>query len=624
MRLATFDIFDTALMRRCGSPAAVFELVAQQLWPGDLMRQCEYLNLRRQSAMACGADASLLEIYKYAGWSDFPEYSSSEIMDAEISMESRMLTANPIVKSQIESLRKDGWVIKFLSDMYLPSEFLAEVLKREGCLLEGEEVIVSCEWNARKDRGTLYKRVKNRYNPTQWSHFGDNRRSDYVMARKNGVNATLIDYGFTPIERQINRLEKNGRNGWPVSLLTGISRVVRVQQGNGPSAILAADYVAATYIPYVVWLIRQARQNGIKRLHFLSRDGYIMMKIAEALGVNDIELNYLFVSRKALTPAYLKEHSAERFVEIADRKTLVGQTVDSLLAKLQLNRHELKQRYDVDFSYNKILSVEQQNDFIEKIFDNRTLTHELIGQFNDSAKLIESYLRQEGLTDGVKQAMVDIGWLGTSRLMINRILSTDIPTYYVGVRSDVYGRTYGDFCSYFPVGFLDTAITGLIENYFSASPWPSTVGYLQHSDGRIEPEFDGNRAYKETDAVRANVNVCCRMAKELAPYIDSLSDDVLFQWANVSIKSISNLSEPVDLTPLVKSGDFDGSVMVRKLRTCELLNLALTGARYTAFDLGSVYFSVGRRLGKGVWRIHQVTAALRSRIYNRFIIKKKQ
>jgi len=33
MRLATFDIFDTTLVRICGVPDAIFGLMAMELWP---------------------------------------------------------------------------------------------------------------------------------------------------------------------------------------------------------------------------------------------------------------------------------------------------------------------------------------------------------------------------------------------------------------------------------------------------------------------------------------------------------------------------------------------------------------------------------------------------------------
>ncbi len=618
MKLATFDIFDTSLIRRCGVPEAVFHLVAARLWPDDGMRRTEYLNLRRQAA----GKETLAEIYAVPGMNLFPELSADELMAAEKVMEAEQLTVNPVMRRKIVALRKDGWTIKFLSDMYLPSDFLASILKREGCLEGDEEVIVSCEWTARKDTGLLYRKVKEKYKPEKWVHFGDNRRSDYKMARRNGVKAELVEFGFSAVERRIVGLTTSYRDGWIMSLLAGASRVARIKASLDAATTLAADYVAAAYIPYVVWLLRRAKSVGLKRLHFLSRDGYIMMKIAEALEVDGIELNYLFVSRKALMKAYLVENSAERFVEIADHKSLVGRKVDYFLGQMQLDRNHLKEKYGVEFGYERIVNEQQQEDFLNKIFKNDRLSPVLDKQFSAEAELTTGYLRQEGLTDGTAQAMVDIGWLGTSRMMVNRILSTDIPTYYVGVRGDVYDRSCGDFDSYFAVEQLDTTATGLIENYYSASPWPSTIGYKRNEKGLIEPLFADGKTFAESSVTEANVRTCLAVVGELKPYLDWLDDEKLYRWAKISLDSIVDMEDQIDISPLTAGSDFDGVPMARKLNLLELFCFTFTGARYTAFDRASLRISIGAKLDHPVWTMHQLSSKIRAKLY-RYILKHK-
>jgi FMN phosphatase YigB (HAD superfamily) len=584
--------------------------MALELWPENEMRRTEFQNIRRQVATR----NTLYDIYADDGMAKFPEYSSDELMETEMATESELLTVNPIIRDKIESLRCAGWTIKFLSDMYLPSNFLTNVLKREGCLIDDEEVIVSCEWHARKDTGTLYKKVKDKYAPSKWIHFGDNRHSDYRMAHRNGVEATLVDCGFTGVEQKLISEGDQMRDGWRLALITGITRTARIKAEFEPTASMAADYVAALYVPYVVWLLRQAKHMGITRLHFLSRDGYTMMKIAEVIAPKDIQLNYLFVSRKALMRAYLAEDSVTRFVEIADRKSLIGRTVNYFLGQLQLSRNELKERYGIEFAYNRIANYHQQEDFLNKIFNNGRFSSDLASQFAADASLTIRYLRQEGLTDGIFQAMVDIGWLGTSRMMVNKILKAEIPTFYVGVRGDVYDRSCGDFGSYFDAGQLDTTATGLIENYYSASPWPSTIGY-ELNDNEVVPKFANAHCFENTAITKTNVEICQHISKELSSYFKCLDDDILFKWARISIDSIVNITGNIDLTPLTNGKDFDGVPMARKLNIFELLNFTLTGARYTAFDRASLRLTVGSHINNVLWRLHMKTSTLRSRIY---------
>lgn len=622
MRLATFDIFDTALLRKCGRPEVVPYLVAEKLFSDRQDLKGEYVVWREQAAAIAGNNATIKDIYSVEGSDSFTGYSSEDLMRAEMEMEAEMLAVNPAIKKKIVSFRSEGWTIKFLSDMYLPSDFLAEVLKREGCLKGDEDVIVSCEWKARKDNGSLYHKVKKRFNPKEWIHFGDNIRSDYKVARRCGVKATPVNSQFTAVENRVMQSGDDMRDGWRMKLLAGLSRYMRLKEQNESKAVLAADYVAPVYIPFVLYVLRQADRDKIKRLHFLSRDGYIMQKIAEAFKIEDIDLNYLFVSRKSLVKAFLAKDSENRFIRTLDKKTLISKRVNSMLKSLNLSREELKSAYGIEFEYSKIISGEQAKDFIEKIFHHPALTPTLLDRFGQDHEMVKAYLSQEGVTDkSVKQAMVDIGWLGTSRMMVNAIAENHLPTFYLGVRRDAYPRTCGDFYSYFALGQLDTSAPALIENYFSASPWPSTTGYRKAPEG-IEPVFADHNKFRTTPVTETNERICCSLAEEIKPYLGILDDHILFKWAKISIDSISALKDPVDLKPLSEAGEFDETSMTRKLSLPELMNMLFTGARYTAFDRGSLALTLGHKWGSRCWNLHKKTARAREIIYHRFILKK--
>ena len=487
-------------------------------------------------------------------------------------------------------------------------------------------MIVSCEWKARKDNGSLYRLVRKKYNPREWIHFGDNKRSDIRMARRNGVKGIWISTSYTQIEQRIYAQSINLRYGWQLKLLAGVSRATRLTAGNTPEAILAADFVAATYIPFVLYVLSQARIKGIKKLHFLSRDGYIMFHIAKALGGDQfVELNYLYVSRRSLMRAYLYECSIDRYLEIADRKTLISRSVDHLLWQLQLTRKQLKDNFGIEFCYTKILSLEQQTDFLSKLFKHPVFTPWLQRHFSEDASLTYRYLVQEGLSDSYNQAMVDVGWLGTSRMMINSILRENgkdalIPTFYLGVRGDVYSRMYGDYFSYFDSGQLDTYATNVIENYMSASPYPTTIGYTEQHN-IIAPVFPDGQKYQENAIVRTNVDMCTRMSATFKPYLDYFSKESLFAWSKISLDSFSNLKDDLDIHPLTMTGSFDDMPMACKL-SIKQLNVVLSGGQVTAFDRGSLHLTVGHKLGRRLWKLHTIFHRIREVFYHKFILKK--
>ena len=107
MRLASFDIFDTTLIRLFGRP--------------------ENINV-------------LLE---------GKEHSQGDALERQV--ENACLIANPTIRDLINQKRKEGCQIVFISDMYFDSTFLSKILMREGCMEDGDNIYISCEHNARKD-----------------------------------------------------------------------------------------------------------------------------------------------------------------------------------------------------------------------------------------------------------------------------------------------------------------------------------------------------------------------------------------------------------------------------------------------------------------------------------------
>ena len=61
----------------------------------------------------------------------FVEYSPNYIYNLEKKIESENLIVNPEIRNVINQKRKEGFAICFISDMYLDSQFLKDVLLRK-------------------------------------------------------------------------------------------------------------------------------------------------------------------------------------------------------------------------------------------------------------------------------------------------------------------------------------------------------------------------------------------------------------------------------------------------------------------------------------------------------------
>lgn len=618
MRLASFDIFDTTLLRRCGRPEAVWNALAENLFPEEMDLQEAFVVWRRN------AQGETLE-EKYDGIdSSFLYFSGIDkkgMMQAEEAVERAMLILNPSVCRLIEQRRAEGYRIAFISDMYLSSQFLRQVLESYGCCQAEDVVFVSCEHHARKDTGALYEVVRQALHPSEWLHYGDNLRSDVKMARRKGIRAVHINTSYNDVENACVQVSP---------AMAALSRRYRLEQEKDEFAGFAADFVVPAYLPYVIYVLREARRMGIRKLYFLSRDSYILLKAAQTLSkeAEGLELHYLFVSRRSLLLPYLCGENENAYLAASDHHTLIRiDSIDKRLKQLGTSREEMKEEYGIVFPYSKVNNPQEQTDFLQKIFHSKFTPH-LQQQAQTQLHFLLNYFRQEGLFDGETCAAVDIGWLGTSRLMMNHILrrehAQDIHFFYYGVRRDVFPPSAGRYSTYFQPEELSTGAnvlgaTVLLEHYYSASPYPSTIAYQKTESGKVVPMFADNRDFHHTPITDANQKAIEVMAVNIQNQGEA-DEQALREWAKCTFDCLNNATRRIDIQPLSKQSEFDDNIpFVKRLTVAELLRMVLLGEVVTGYDLGSLRLTLPHCTLAPVWRIKKTMGKLRGYIYQRFL-----
>ena len=614
MRLASFDIFDTTLLRRCGRPEAVWNALAENLFPEEIDLQEAFVVWRRN------AQGETLE-EKYDGIdSSFLYFSGIDkkgMMQAEEAVERAMLILNPSVCRLIEQRRAEGYCIAFISDMYLSSQFLRQVLESYGCCQAEDVVFVSCEHHARKDTGALYEVVRQVLHPSEWLHYGDNLRSDVRMARKKGLQAVHVDTAYNDVEKACARVAPT---------MAALSRLHRLEHVEDTFAAFAADFVVPAYLPYAIYVLRGARRMGIRKLYFLSRDSYILLKAAQALSkeAEGLELHYLFVSRRSLLLPYLCGEDEYAYLAASDHHTLVRiDTIDKRLRHLGTSREEMRIKFGIEFPYSKVNNIKEQEDFLQKIFHSDFTPH-LQQRAQEQLCLLLDYFRQEGLFDGEACAAVDVGWLGTSRLMINHILrrvgAKDLHFFYYGVRRDVFPPSAGRYSTYFQAEELSTETTALLEHYYSASPYPSTIAYQKRENGEVIPVFADNEEFRHTPITQANQTAIEAIASTMQVQ-EEMDERMLRDWAKCTFACLGNPAMNLDITPLSKQSEFDDHTpFVKRLTLVELVRLLLLGDHITGYDRGSLRLTIPRCLLAPAFRLRQLSGSIRGHLYRKFVL----
>ena len=296
------------------------------------------------------------------------------------------------------------------------------------------------------------------------------------------------------------------------------------------------DYVLSPALNgFVLWVLREARAAGKKRLYFLARDGYLMYRTAEILCREleiDLECRYLCCSRYSLRlPAYhLDEQGAMEYIcrggidvtprKILDRAGLTGEEKEEILSEVNAHfRRQDHREYGIDeiVAYAELSGIREALEHIPKFWQLLEI------HSRQAMPALEGYLLQEGLLEDVPAALVDSGWVGSMQKVLNQVLDYLAEKNILGRRQRLEGYYWGLYelpedvdaaqyhCYYFsPGSSLQEKVhfsNCLFECIFSA-PHGMTLRYAG-SDGAYHPVFgevseENRRFNQETEGYLAD------------------------------------------------------------------------------------------------------------------------
>lgn len=260
--------------------------------------------------------------------------------------------------------------------------------------------------------------------------------------------------------------------------------------------------VAPILYNYISWVIEEARKKQIKRLYFLSRDGYIMKLIASNICNHygyDLECRYLYCSRIAWRiPQYHleKEKCLDKICinsvgvnidKIFDRANLTEAEKEDVARQLSIDENEMKRH----LQWYEIMN------FKERLSKCTTFLNYVYKHSIEAYKTAIGYLKQEGLFDDCKYALVDTGWIGSMQTSLSCLLKgKKIEGFYFGMYNLPKEADAKDFHT-----FLFSKDRGLKYKIFfnnnlfeclCSSPDGMTIGYQKIND-TFAPVFASKR-----------------------------------------------------------------------------------------------------------------------------------
>ncbi len=353
----SFDIFDTCLVRKCGTPYNCFELLSKRVfvrYVEDKVRH-EFILERRKAEQNAYKDtlfANIYDVYRHFAFEHPFLIAKDELAKIEIDLECDVLVPVYEIKNKIKQLRSEGSRIMFVSDMYLPASVLKQILSSNGLYMDGDAIYVSCEVGKTKHTGELFEYIHEteHIDYSDWTHYGDNAIGDYKSPKELGINAIQVTNAYTPYQTKWI-MDSDATTFNYGSILAGISRSLNCIEPANQRKAFILDIIAPLYCTFVYNIFADAKSKGISRIYFMARDTYQMYQVASTLNdlFPEISIHYLRISRDAMykgnAEARLLYFKQEGLASECDNVAVVdtttsGRTLQTLNEELKNNGYK--------------------------------------------------------------------------------------------------------------------------------------------------------------------------------------------------------------------------------------------------------------------------------------------
>lgn len=513
VRLHGFDVFDTLITRCWWRPEDVFLEVGERLRALGLVRGTpEDWAARRVAAEAAlrrvpgTEEVDLRGIYAALaaelGWS---EADARAAMEAELACEEAAV--RPVAENvgRLAGLQKEGAEVALLSDTYFDRASLLRLLERGGISVPPERVFASSALMAAKRTGRMFSAVSAALGirPAAIAFTGDHPESDFAVPRAAGVRAELYTAGAPTRYEALLHAATATHPAALRSAVAGAARAARLSRRASTPHDAALWTVGTTVAGpllcgFTLWVLQQARLGGIPRLHFVSRDGQILKRIADMMCARlgwEIDCPYLFGSRQAwhlptverlddTTMAWLvQQGTRDPLRDVLARAELAPSEIAAALA-----RHGL--------GGEATLATPVPPSQVAALLRDPEVEPVVLAAAAERRRAALGYLEQEGLLGPGPHAVVDLGWHGRLQRSLRRLLelggdgrTPDLTGFYLALVSRPPGFTPDNMRAYVEAAPVVERLNPVLFEIFCAADHGTVRRYAPRPGGGFAAEL---------------------------------------------------------------------------------------------------------------------------------------
>ncbi|WP_241603066.1 HAD family hydrolase [Rosenbergiella nectarea] len=506
----SFDIFDTLVSRRLYRPKDLFSLVQSQLSTMDSMLDFDEIidnfseiriqaevDAREHKVSSIGGEPEILISDIYNQISKRSEKITTQLIDSlielEIECEKLVLYKCPKGEDLFNRACQSGAKVVLISDMYLASETLREILISCGYDVDNIHIFSSGEEGYSKHSGALYSIVSKKLNinDKSWLHIGDNKHADIANAEKFGISSMHADWSEYSHDRSYHWKSKD-------VIGDSLNKSLHLKQAsnyyNNTLSEIGFKIFGPLMLGYISWLTTQLKNSKIDKALFLARDAHLIHKIYKKyFTINSVESEYIYLSRASTYMLGLTDWPMHRIWHLFGGKN--RKSLKKILSVVGLDAKDfLSDIHDVGFPDENYVPTKGEEHKVHWLI-NKLFQQVLIKNTSNRENFADYF--KKACADKQNIALIDVGWMGNIQSVFARSLGDqwakkNISGFYLATfqgandNKSLYNNMLGWLTNYgHPHDKQDMILSGGVElmEFAMADNTGSTLGYVKTVDG---------------------------------------------------------------------------------------------------------------------------------------------
>ncbi|MEG1995103.1 MAG: HAD-IA family hydrolase [Romboutsia sp.] len=601
-KIISFDIFDTLIIRPFLEPSDLFRLLDSNF--NKIAGNSSYIyfsQMRSKSESNCrekifkkngNEEVTLDEIYEQI-YLDYhlPIDILSTLKNKELELEIKFCKTRTFGKELYELAIYSKKDVILTSDIYLDMKTIKRILNKNN-YEKISHIFISSETKVTKNTSRMYDYVINKLkvNFQDIVHIGDNYETDYLIANKKGITSFHLQkisenfynnklYKHLFLKDHLTNIDLYdslnfiGNRCFLAEISNELYDSTIFSTFNDKSfynsnpVVIGKLALASSLFSYAFTICKEAKKNNIKKIHFVSRDGYMIKEAYDIIAkyVKDApESNYLYCSRKLLFPISIKS-KFDFYSLFYSNQTLKLTVIDF---------------YDI---FESIFSIDKK-DYLILCKNNSFYGNELISDQNKDLFIafINENLYDENVTKlyrkkvrkhyekiiGENNLIVDIGYSGRAESIFTELLGYPVNSYCIHTTGSIaYERLRKSNYNLNTFFKSRPKLTGSIRERLFMKSDKSCIKLKINKDDNINLIFD-NTVYSNLEISIINL-IQKSSLKIIENYMEDFAlviEDMIFKNNDMCVFLENYLHNPKKFDSIMfKSFKFEDSVGVGKV-----------------------------------------------------------